>query len=75
MSGYIDEQVRDLIINQLTREEYQELKEQGLVRRNEIYLFPDATEEDIEIIKEKLRELIDAHNELDEAVQLINDVI
>ena len=82
MPGYIDEQVKDLIINQLTREEYQELKRQGLVQRNQIYLFPDATEEDIELIKEKLRELIEAHNELaenveylDSLVQIINEAI
>ena len=73
MPGYIDEQVKDLIINQLTREEYQDLKNRGLVQRNQIYLFPDATEEDIELIKEKLRELIEAHNELTETVENIDE--
>lgn len=68
MTGYIDEKVNKLIINQLTREEYKELKEQGLVKRNEIYLFPDSTEDDIETLKQKVEELIASHNELVEIV-------
>ena len=68
MTGYIDEKVNKLIINQLTREEYKELKEQGLVKRNEIYLFPDSTEDDIEALKQKVEELIASHNELVEIV-------
>lgn len=75
MAEIIEEKVNKLVINRLTREEYRELEERGLVQRNEIYLFPDPTESDIEQLIERVEQLEISNLELVEITNQLDEII
>ena len=84
MAEIITKAVDQLIINQLTREEYKELVERHEVHLDEIYLFPDteASDEELrklaELVKElsdRVDELTESNNELVLAVQAIQEIL
>ena len=75
MADYIDKEVKELIINRLTREEYQELEERGEVHDDEIYLFPDTIQEDLDALKERVDILEEKVDKLDELGSEADDLL
>ena len=64
MTGYIDEQVKTLIINRLTREEYQELVDRGEVKTNELYVFPDIIPADVQTVEQLVQYVDNIYGEV-----------
>ena len=69
-----DTKVQELIINELTKEQYDQLKDSGLVNDNELYMVTDEdyiTPEEMETALEDKQNVLTAGNGID----ITNDVI
>jgi len=75
MADYIEKEVKELIINRLTREEYMELAEHGQVFDDQIYLFPDTIQEDLDTLKERVDTLEEKVDKLDELGSEVDDLL